>query len=127
MTETHGTDTVNERISVKGLEFSSLLTIGAAKWLERKVGKPIMAVANELSSMGQNIEVTKLAVLVTALRIAACPGIDPQQAEAEVDALSMSDFLDIFNRATPFQFEPKNSQEPEAAQMESTGQPSSTT
>jgi len=127
MTETHGTDTVNERICVKGLEFSSLLTIGSAKWLERKMGKPIMAVANELAAMGENVEVTKLALLITSLRIAACPGIDPQQAEAEVDALSLTDFLDVFRRATPFQFEPKNSQKPEMAQAESTGQPSSIT
>jgi len=109
MTETHGTD-INETISVKGLDFSAQLTIGAAKWLERVTGKSITKAAQELVGLdGDNFEVTKVAQLLTALYIAAHPGVDPQEAEAKVDALGFTDMMEVLGRARPMDFEAKNS------------------
>ena len=131
MTEAHGTD-INETISVKGLDFSAQLTIGAAKWLERVTGKSITKAAQELVSLdGENFDVTKVAQLLTALYIAAHPGVDPQEAEAKVDALGFTDMMEVLGRARPMDFEAKNSPpvpETKAPETEaSTGPPSSTT
>lgn len=134
MTETHGTD-INETVSIGGLEFSSQLNIGAAKWLERVTGKRIMQVAEALVAMeGPTFDVTVVSQVLTALYIAKHPGVDPKEAEAKVDTLTFPDMMEALGRVSPWEFEPKNSPpapeattEPTEKSEESTGQPSSTT
>jgi len=109
MTETHGTD-INETISVKGLDFSAQLTIGATKWLERTTGMSIMQFAKELVSLpGADFSVTQVSLLLSALYLAGHPGIDPQEAEAKVNRLTVADMMDVIGRARWLEFEPKNS------------------
>ena len=109
MTETHGTD-VNETISVKGLDFSAQLTIGAAKWLERATGMSIVQFGKELASLeGATFDVTRVSQVMTALYIANHPGIDPNEAEAAVDSLGFPDMMEVLGRARVWEFEPKNS------------------
>jgi len=130
MTEAHGTD-INETIIVKGLDFSAQLTIGAAKWLVRTSGTPLVQFGEELLAMkGDTFDVPKVAMLLTALYIAANPGVDPKEAEAKVDALTFPDMMKLLERARPWEFEAKNSQpapEPTPEPAPSTGPPSSTT
>ncbi|HUV64904.1 MAG TPA: hypothetical protein VMW24_13480 [Sedimentisphaerales bacterium] len=130
MTETHGTD-VNETISVKGLDFSAQLTIGAAKWLERATGMSIVQFGKELASLeGATFDVTRVSQVMTALYIANHPGIDPNEAEAAVDSLGFPDMMEVLGRARVWEFEPKNSppaSPTEAPTEESTGPSSSTT
>ena len=109
MTETHGTD-INETISVKGLDFSAQLTIGAAKWLERVTGMSIVQFGKDLASLeGETFNVTKVSQILTALYIANHPGIDPNEAEAKVDSLGFADMMEVLGRAMVWEFEPKNS------------------
>jgi len=130
MTETHGTD-INETISIKGLDFSAQLTIGAAKWLERTTGTSIVKFGKELVSLGgDDFDITLVAQVLTAMYIAAHPGIDPQEAEAKVDGLMFSDMMEVLARSRVWEFEPKNSPatapEPTPEPAELTGPESNT-
>jgi hypothetical protein len=132
MTETPQGLDLNETITVKGVAFAGQLTIGAAKWLERQTGKTILAAAEEFAALtGKNLEVTKVALLLTALAIAAQPQRDPREVEAAVGGLTLSDMLEVLERASPFTFEPKNSRptppEPDPATGASLGPSSNTT
>jgi hypothetical protein len=123
-----GLDTVNETISVKGLTFSSQLGIGSAKWLEFKTGKPLFIVMQDfVKATGPELEITKIALLLTALYLQAHPRTDPAEAEAAVDGLAFSEMMEVLSRSRPFEFEPKNSPVGKTEMEASTGQPSSTT
>jgi hypothetical protein len=105
MTETQGTITVN------GFEFSTQLTTSAAEWLEQTAGQPIVEfMQNLLGRDGKRtFNSTKVGQLMTALYLAKHPGMDPEEAEAVVDQLTLADMLQVLVQAKPLQFEPKDS------------------
>jgi hypothetical protein len=113
MTEIHGTD-ISESISVRDLNFRSQFTLGAARWLEHKMGKPIMEALKELShalqaTTEEYFDTEKSALFLTALYISANPGIDPNKAETIVNTLTFDEMAQVILRARPFEVEPKNS------------------
>ena len=136
-----GNDTVQETIQVRGVEFASQLTIGGAKWLQKKMGKTIMLALEDLASTlsgdlslseeerSKSIDIEKASILPTALYISAHPKCDHRDAEAAVDSLSIAEMMEVMGRASVFEFEPKNARPAaqETATEVSTSPPSSTT
>ncbi len=133
MTETlHGTDTVNDTITVKGLTFSSQLGIGSAKWLQKKRGKSLPAIAQELQDMkADNPDLDLMGDLITALHIQsfyqARKPVDLVQAEIDVNGLTLPEMNEVLGRGRPLDFEPKNSPTVEPTEAPSTGPASNTT
>lgn len=104
MTETQNT------ITVKGLEFSPSLNVGAAKWLQQASGRRLVEFIQDLLTMkGETFDITMMAQLMTALYIAQHPGVDPQEAEAAVDRLTFADMMQVIEQAKPLDFQLKDS------------------
>lgn len=110
-----GTDAVKETVVVNGLTFSAQLGIGGARWLEKTLGKSLMAIAKDLDAMVRSIkdnpdafQVSVMAPVFVALYLQAHRRCDPLDAEAAVDSLSLPEMNELMGRVRPFVFDKKN-------------------